>query len=84
MQRFMRTCRDDGDAQFIRQELYRQLQTATVSGHSFDFDAGETIHTKRSRKYGAAGFSALANANGWQVERIWSDEHNYFNIFGLS
>jgi dimethylhistidine N-methyltransferase len=62
----------------------QQPQTATVSGHSFDFDVAETIHTESSRKYDAAGFTALANANGWQVERIWSDEHNYFNIFGLS
>lgn len=62
----------------------RKAQTITVSGHTFDFDAGETIHTESSRKYDQAGFTALANANGWQVDRIWTDERNYFCIFGLS
>jgi L-histidine N-alpha-methyltransferase len=58
-------------------------QTATVSGHAFDFDAEETIHTESSRKYDVPGFTALANANGWQVQRIWTDDRNYFSIFGL-
>jgi dimethylhistidine N-methyltransferase len=62
----------------------RKAQTITVSGHAFDFDVGETIHTESSRKYDQAGFTALANANGWQVDRIWTDERNYFCIFGLS
>lgn len=62
----------------------RQPQTATVSGHTFDFDAGETIHTESSRKYDVPGFTALAGANGWQVERVWTDDRNYFCIFGLS
>jgi dimethylhistidine N-methyltransferase len=62
----------------------QEPQTVTISGHAFDFDAGETIHTESSRKYDVPGFTALANANGWQVDRIWSDEHNYFSIFGLS
>jgi dimethylhistidine N-methyltransferase len=62
----------------------RQPQTATVSGHTFDFDAGETIHTESSRKYDVPGFTALANANGWQVDRMWSDERSYFSVFGLS
>jgi L-histidine N-alpha-methyltransferase len=61
-----------------------RAQTATVSGRSFDFDGGESIHTESSRKYDVAGFTALANANGWQVDRIWNDERNYFSIFGLS
>ena len=61
-----------------------QAQTATVSGHAFDFDAGESIHTESSRKYDLGGFTALANANGWQIDRVWTDARNYFSIFGLS
>ena len=59
-------------------------QIATVSGHTFDFDSGETIHTESSRKYNVEGFTALANANGWQTDRIWTDDNGYFSIFGLS
>ncbi len=62
----------------------RQAQTVSVSGHRFDFDPGETIHTESSRKYDLNGFTQLANANGWQVDRIWSDERDYFSVFGLS
>lgn len=62
----------------------RIAQSVTVSGLTFDFDAGESIHTESSRKYDLTGFSALASANGWRVDRIWSDERNYFSVFGMS
>ena len=62
----------------------RRAQAVSVSGHRFDFDAGETIHTESSRKYDLNGFTQLANANGWQVDRIWKDERDYFSVFGLS
>jgi dimethylhistidine N-methyltransferase len=58
-------------------------QTVTVSDRSFDFDPGESIHTESSRKYDVQGFTALANANGWRVDRAWHDEHDYFSVFGL-
>ena len=59
-------------------------QSATVSGRRFDFDAGETIHTESSRKYDVGGFGALAVGNGWEVARVWTDEHRLFAIFGLT
>ena len=59
-------------------------QTATVSGHQFHFQAGETIHTESSRKYSVRGFTALANRNGWRVDRLWTNERGLFAVFGLS
>ena len=38
MQRFMRTCRDDGDAQFIRQELYRVQSPYCPNIRTMPFD----------------------------------------------
>jgi dimethylhistidine N-methyltransferase len=64
--------------------LSRKAQTVSILGNRFEFDAGETIHTESSRKYDVDGFTQLANANGWQVDRIWSDARNYFCVFGLS
>jgi dimethylhistidine N-methyltransferase len=58
-------------------------QSATISGHRFEFRAGETIHTESSRKYGVDGFTALAEQNGWRVGRVWTDERRLFTIFGL-
>jgi dimethylhistidine N-methyltransferase len=85
LERFRHSARWNESESAIEMHLVsRQPQTATVSGHSFDFDAGETIHTESSRKYDVPGFTALAAANGWQVDRIWTDDRNYFCIFGLS
>src|SRR5580698_698243 len=59
-------------------------QTVTVGLQEFEFAAGESIHTESSRKYDVAGFTRLANRNGWQVERVWTDEAKQFAIFGLA
>jgi hypothetical protein len=29
------------------------------------------------------GFTALAAANGWRAERLWTDQRDYFSVFGL-
>jgi dimethylhistidine N-methyltransferase len=61
----------------------RCAQTVTIAGREFDFAAGESIHTESSRKYDIAGFTTLANRNGWQVEQVWTDPERRFAIFGL-
>jgi len=59
-------------------------QTVTIAGRTFEFAAAESIHTESSRKYDIAGFTRFVNANGWQVERVWTDADRRFAIFGLS
>jgi dimethylhistidine N-methyltransferase len=59
-------------------------QTVRIGREQFAFAAGESIHTESSRKYDVAGFTAIANANGWQVERVWSDAAGQFALFGLA
>ncbi|QAY95665.1 L-histidine N(alpha)-methyltransferase [Methylovirgula ligni] len=59
-------------------------QSATVAGQSFQFRAGETIHTESSRKYTLDGFAKLATNNGWQASKIWADAERRFALFGLS
>jgi dimethylhistidine N-methyltransferase len=69
----------------VEMHLVSQIaQSASVFGQRFDFAAGETIHTESSRKYSAAEFIALANRNGWRVNRVWSDERGMFTLFGLA
>jgi|SRR5665213_3579467 len=59
-------------------------QTITVSGRSFHFQAGETIHTESSRKYDVPGFTALAEAHDWRVDHRWADARGLFSVFGLA
>ena len=59
-------------------------QSVTVSGRTFEFSAGETIHTESSRKYSIADFTKLAGQQGWRVDRVWTDDKQLVGVFGLA
>lgn len=59
-------------------------QRVKVAGRSFEFAAGETIHTETSRKYDVEDFTELAAAGGWDVARVWKDDLGLFSVFGLA
>ncbi|HTD75790.1 MAG TPA: L-histidine N(alpha)-methyltransferase [Steroidobacteraceae bacterium] len=61
-----------------------EAQTARVDGQSFDFEAGETIHTETSRKYDVRTLSALVEIAGWYIEEMWTDPRQSFGVFGLA
>ncbi|MGA2891431.1 MAG: L-histidine N(alpha)-methyltransferase [Xanthobacteraceae bacterium] len=48
-------------------------QKVRVNGKTFNFRAGETIHTENSYKYTVESFKALAHGSGWSSVRSWSD-----------
>jgi L-histidine N-alpha-methyltransferase len=52
----------------------------TVSGQSFAFAAGATIHTENSHKYGYRDSRLLLRAAGWGVVHDWTDEREWFSI----
>ena len=57
-------------------------QTVQVLGHSFEFKAGESIHTENAYKYTASAFTRLANNAGWREQRMWCDtEGTGFSVF---
>ena len=58
-------------------------QTVTIGGHHFAFRKGETIHTESSHKYRIDGFRKLATEAGYEPERVWTDERNYFSVHAL-
>jgi dimethylhistidine N-methyltransferase len=62
----------------------RIAQTVTVDGRRFHFEQAESVHTESSRKYDYEWFAALAEANGWNVRRTWSDDRVNFAILGLT
>jgi len=55
-------------------------QKVKVAGDTFEFRAGETIHTENSYKYSLASLAALARGVGWQPAGVWTDRSDYFSI----
>jgi uncharacterized SAM-dependent methyltransferase len=52
----------------------------TISGQRFEFNAGESIHTENSHKYGQRGARLLLLAGGWTPIAEWEDEAGDFSI----
>ncbi|MEW6450589.1 MAG: L-histidine N(alpha)-methyltransferase [Pseudomonadota bacterium] len=58
----------------------RKRQRITVAGESFDFRAGETIHTENSYKYTVETFGCMARGSGWIPTTVWTDKNEYFSV----
>lgn len=52
----------------------------TISGQSFAFKNGESIHTENSHKYGRRGARLLLLAGGWTPIAEWEDAGEDFSI----
>jgi len=55
-------------------------QSAHIGHRTFSFEEGESIVTEYSYKYSLDDFRALANASGWNVRRVWTDERGWFGV----
>lgn len=81
---FDHEARYDADAGCIRMFLRsRREQTVQVAGATFDFAAGEPIHTENSFKYDPDEFAALAHRGGFEVDTWWTDDERLFALFLL-
>jgi len=68
---------------FGRIEMHLQsrlAQTVQVAGHSFDFAAGETIHSENSYKYSVDEFIDLAAQAGFSSQQVWLDDERLFSV----
>jgi L-histidine Nalpha-methyltransferase len=71
---------NDGEAR-IEMHLEAVRDCAfTVSGERFSIDAGETIHTENSHKYGPRSARLLLAAGGWTTLSEWTDPQQRFAI----
>lgn len=52
----------------------------TVSGRTFSFEQGQSIHTENSHKYGRRGARLLLLAGGWTPIAEWADADEDFSI----
>ncbi|MGN6570590.1 MAG: L-histidine N(alpha)-methyltransferase [Pseudolabrys sp.] len=55
-------------------------QKVKVAGETFEFRAGETIHTENSYKYSIDSLRALARGVGWLPDGVWTDAKGYFSV----
>lgn len=62
----------------------RVAQRASVLGRTFEFAAGETIHTEDSYKYSVGRFQALARCAGWQPNQVRLDPARDFSVHELT
>lgn len=58
-------------------------QQIKLNEHTFYFQSGETIHTENSYKYSVEAFGILAREAGWQLEKVWQDEQQYYGMYLL-
>ena len=61
----------------------RQTQRVRVNGQSFQFRAGETLHTESSYKYAPGEFLELAGRAGFRSRRHWLGDQDLFAIYLL-
>ena len=79
LERFRHLVRYDRDLGRIEMHLESMVdQSVRVAGRTFNFAAGETIHTENSYKYTLAGFDHLATRAGFQRDRYWTDAEGLF------
>jgi dimethylhistidine N-methyltransferase len=62
----------------------RRDQEVRIDGRTFNFSAGETIHTENSYKYSIEEFQQLARSAGFNAEHYWVDPHALFSIHYLT
>lgn len=55
-------------------------QSVRVAEQEFTFHEGEGLVTEYSHKYTTEAFRALAEANGFLVERVWTDPGGLFSV----
>jgi dimethylhistidine N-methyltransferase len=62
----------------------KKRQKVRVAGRTFEFRAGETIHTENSYKYTLESFASLARGSGWRPVAVWTDAGANFSIHALA
>jgi len=55
-------------------------QFARIGNVEILFEKGETIHTESCYKYDLEGFRALAAESGFRVEKVWTDDRQWFSV----
>ena len=55
-------------------------QVVNLAGEQIDIEDGEAILTEYSHKYTLEGFATLAEAAGFKVAKVWTDDEALFSV----
>ncbi len=69
-----------------RVEIYIESlceQTVNIDDQEIDFESGQRILTEYSHKYTIEGFAEMASSAGLEMNRVWTDEKDYFAVMHL-
>lgn len=84
LNQFTHEARLNDEQQRIEMHLVsNKRQTVSIGDESFEFDAGESIHTENSHKYSIESFAKMAKEAGFKHVKTWTDENNLFSIHYL-
>lgn len=79
---FRHVARWNDDRARIEMHLEATRDTAfTVDGRAFAIQAGETIHTENSHKYGPRDARILLRSGGWTPIGEWTDPEGKFGLY---
>jgi dimethylhistidine N-methyltransferase len=81
---FVHEARYDDTLERIEMHLVARYPTRIViDDRSFEFAAGDSIHTESSHKYSVASFESLAEKAGLRSEKVWFDPDGLFSMHWL-
>lgn len=63
--------------------MSRCRQSVTLAGRTFEFAAGETLHTENSHKFTVDGLRDLARQAGFTPGPVWTDPAQWFSLHWL-
>ena len=58
----------------------QEQQSVMINDKEIRFKKGESIWTESSYKYSLGEFEALANRSGFLVEKVWTDDRQFFSV----
>ena len=70
---------DEDEGRIEMHLVSEDRQLVHIDGSEIAFDKGESIHTENSYKYSLQEFEELVS-EWFSVERIWTDENDYFSL----
>ena len=71
---------NDHDARIEMHLVSERDQSVEISGKTFDFRQGETVHTENSRKFEIDVLKKLIGQCGWQMADSWVDKASLFSV----
>jgi dimethylhistidine N-methyltransferase len=69
-----------GEGRIEMHLVSREEQTVHIDGTAIQFARGESIWTESSYKFNLDEFAGVAASAGFRVERVWTDDRNWFSV----